>query len=216
MANCAAKPERLNQNLLRWRRAPLIPMLFLKCGRRLLSCGDVVMKPLLVVGLLLGICAAPCLAQNKTEPSKPAAVETEADHAAKRVEIRKLIQLTGAANVSADALRQIIEPLRAGFPQVPEEFWNTFIKEVHSDELIDLVIPIYDKYYTRGEIEDLMHFYQSPVGQKTIQVLPKLSTEAINAGQEWGRMVADRAMRKLKDQGYDKTSSLEPVPAARP
>jgi uncharacterized protein len=163
--------------------------------------------------LLLGMCTSSLLAQNKTPSTNSSApVESEADHAAKRVEIRKLIRLTGAANVSADALRQIIEPLRADFPQVPEEFWNTFIKEVHSDELIDLVIPIYDKYYTRGEIEDLMHFYQSPVGQKTIQVLPKLSLEAINAGQEWGRMVADRAMRKLKEQGFDKTSSLQSVP----
>jgi len=132
------------------------------------------------------------------------------DRAAKRTEIRKLIELTGAANISADALRKIIDPLRAGFPQVPEEFWNTFIKEVHSDELIDLVVPIYDKYYTRDEIQDLTRFYQSPIGQKTIKVLPKLSAEAIDAGQEWGKMVADRAMRKLREQGYDKTSSMRP------
>lgn len=171
------------------------------------------MNRLLAICLLFGVCSPSLFAQNKTPSSTnpSAAVESNEDHAAKRVEIRKLIELTGAANVSADALRQIIEPLRAGFPQVPEEFWNTFIKEVHSDELIDLVIPIYDKYYTRREIEDLTHFYQSPVGRKTIQVLPKLSTEAINAGQEWGRMVADRAMRKLKEQGFDKTSSLESV-----
>ena len=133
------------------------------------------------------------------------------DRAAKRDEIRKLIELTGAANISADALRKIIDPLRAGFPQVPEEFWNTFIKEVHSDELIDLVVPIYDKYYTRDEIQDLTRFYQSPIGQKTIKVLPKLSAEAIDAGQEWGKMVADRAMRKLREQGYDKTSAMRPA-----
>ncbi len=138
-----------------------------------------------------------------TQPSP----SMNAEQSAKRAEIRRLIELTGAANVSADTLRQIIAPLKAGFPQVPQEFWDTFEKEVRSDELIDLVIPIYDKYYTRDEIHDLTSFYQSPVGQKTIKVLPKLSAEAIDAGQEWGRMVADRAMRKLKDKGYDNTSS---------
>lgn len=129
-----------------------------------------------------------------------------AEQAAKRVEIRKLIELTGAANVSGDALRQIITPLKTAYPEVPDEFWDTFAKEVHSDELIDLVIPIYDKYYTRDEIRDLTSFYQSPVGQKTIKVLPQLSAEAIDAGQEWGKMVADRAMRKLREKGYDNTS----------
>jgi hypothetical protein len=127
------------------------------------------------------------------------------------VEIRKLIDLTGAANVSADALKQIIAPLKAEYPEVPQEFWDSFTKEVRSDELVDLVVPIYDKYYTRDEIHELTVFYQSPVGQKTIKVLPQLSSEAINAGQQWGQMVADRAMRKLKDKGYDKSSSLSPT-----
>lgn len=150
--------------------------------------------------------AAIALAQT-SGPAQPAPSSSlSADQTAKRVDIRKLIELTGAANVSGDALRQIIAPLKTAYPEVPDEFWDTFAKEVHSDELIDLVIPIYDKYYTRDEIRDLTSFYQSPVGQKTIKVLPKLSAEAIDAGQEWGKMVADRAMRKLREKGYDKTS----------
>ena len=140
-------------------------------------------------------------------PAAQALPQTDTERAAKRADIRKLIELTGAANISADALQKMIEPLKASYPQVPEEFWETFVHEVHSDELIDLVIPIYDKYYTHEEIQELTHFYQTPVGQKTIKVLPKLSAEAIDAGQEWGRMVADRAMRKLREKGYDKTSS---------
>jgi hypothetical protein len=145
------------------------------------------------------------LAQTSAQPPTSTSA-AQAEQAAKRTEIRKLIELTGAANVSAETLRQIIAPLKEGFPGVPEEFWETFTKEVRSDELIDLVIPIYDKYYTRDEIHQLTLFYQSPIGQKTIKVLPQLSAEAIDAGQEWGKMVADRAMRKLREKGYDKTS----------
>jgi len=153
------------------------------------------------------------LAQTISQSSGTAANASERD--VKRSEIRKLIELTGAANVSTDALRQVIAPIRAGYPQVPDEFWDTFMKEVSPGELIDLVVPIYDRYYTRDDIRELTRFYESPVGQKTIKVLPKLSAEAISAGQEWGRGVADRAMRKLKDQGYDKTTSLV-TPSAQP
>lgn len=166
------------------------------------------MKHLLAICVLMVVAsiaaAGQAPAQNATAQASP---QIDTERAAKRSEIRKLIELTGAANISADALQKMIEPLKASYPQVPEEFWNTFIHEVHSDELIDLVIPIYDKYYTRDEIRELTQFYQSPVGQKTIKVLPKLSAEAIDAGQEWGHMVADRAMRKLREKGYDKTSS---------
>ncbi|HWC16048.1 MAG TPA: DUF2059 domain-containing protein [Terriglobales bacterium] len=168
------------------------------------------MKQLLSYCVLVLVCSMGVFAQTSSPAASNAqtASAQSRDQSAKRAEIRKLIELTGAANVSADALRKIIDPLRAGFPQVPDDFWNTFIKEVHSDELIDLVVPIYDKYYTRDEIQDLTRFYQSPVGQKTIKVLPMLSSEAIDAGQEWGKMVADRAMRKLREEGYDKKSSL--------
>ena len=170
------------------------------------------MKQLLANCVLVSVCSMGAFAQSSSAAASTAqapSAQSAGDQGAKRAEIRKLIELTGAANISADALRKIIDPLRAGFPQVPEEFWNTFIKEVHSDELIDLVVPIYDKYYTRDEIQDLARFYQSPVGQKTIKVLPMLSAEAIDAGQEWGKMVADRAMRKLREKGYDKTSSVQ-------
>lgn len=154
-----------------------------------------------------------CAGFAQTSATASTATQPDKDQATKRAEIRQLIELTGAANVSADALRQIIAPVRAAFPQVPDDFWDTFVKEVRSDELIDLVVPIYDKYYTREEIHDLTMFYRSPVGQKTIKILPKLSAEAIDAGQAWGQTVADRAMRKLHDKGFDKSTS---VPATNP
>jgi uncharacterized protein len=170
------------------------------------------MKQIVTNVLAVALLCCSAAAQKSSQSVSPnASASTQPEQDGKRTEIRKLIELTGAANVSADALRQIIAPLRAGFPQVPDEFWDSFVKEVRSDELIDLVVPIYDKYYTLEEIRDLTRFYQSPVGQKTIKVLPKLSAEAIDAGQEWGRIVADRAMRKLKDKGYDKTSSRQPL-----
>jgi uncharacterized protein len=165
------------------------------------------MKTLLAICVLMLVSVGVAARASAQTPAAQALPQTDTERAAKRADIRKLIELTGAANISADALQKMIEPLKASYPQVPEEFWETFVHEVHSDELIDLVIPIYDKYYTHEEIQELTHFYQTPVGQKTIKVLPKLSAEAIDAGQEWGRMVADRAMRKLREKGYDKTSS---------
>jgi hypothetical protein len=159
-----------------------------------------------IVSLLL--LSAACAYAMPAQGAAPATTSTT-DTEVKREEIRKLIELTGAAKVSASALKQIIAPMRQAFPQVPEGFWNEFLNEVRADELVDLIVPIYDKYYTRDDIHELTKFYQSPVGQKTVKVLPQLSAEAIDAGQEWGRGVADRAMKKLQEKGYDKSSSLQ-------
>jgi hypothetical protein len=164
------------------------------------------MKRFLVSVLIVGALNLTSVAQSPS-PKNPAALAEDKD--AKRAEIRKLIELTGAANVSAEVMRQIIGPIRNDFPEVPAEFWDNFTKEIRADELVDLVVPLYDKYYTRQEIHELTAFYQSPVGQKTVKVLPSLSAEAISVGQDWGRTVAERAMKKLKQQGYDKTSSVQ-------
>jgi hypothetical protein len=165
---------------------------------------------------LLGFLTCSALAQTSVAPPAQASDSAKQQQDAKRAEIRKLIELTGAANVSTEAMRHIIAPIRTSYPDVPDAFWDTFLKEVHPDELIDLVVPIYDRYYTLDEIHDLTRFYESPVGQKTIKVLPKLSAEAIDAGQQWGQTITDRAMRKLRQKGYDTSSLHEPSsPAAR-
>jgi hypothetical protein len=155
----------------------------------------------------------------QTAPTAPATSTAAApsstqdkDQAIKRAEIRRLIELTGAAKESVDVIRQMIAPIRASFPNVPEQFWDDFLKQVNADDLIDLVVPVYDKYYSLQDIHDLIGFYQSPVGQKTIKVLPQLSAETISAGQEWGRSLADQIMKKLREKGYDKTSKdLQPA-----
>ena len=45
-----------------------------------------------------------------------------------------------------------------------------FLEEVNFSSL--------DKYFTETELKDLIVFYKSPTGQKTISVLPKLITDA--------------------------------------
>src|SRR5215469_3152428 len=124
------------------------------------------MNRLLANLIVVAVCSVGSLAQTAPQTPSGSADKTAAasEQDIKRAEIRRLIELTGAANVSTDALRQVIAPIRAGYPQVPDAFWDTFMKEVDPAELIDLVVPIYDRYYTRDDIRELTHFYESPVG----------------------------------------------------
>lgn len=153
---------------------------------------------------------APPAPASSGAPASPST--SDKDQLVKRAEIRRLIELTGAAKVSVDVMRQMIAPIRASFPNVPEEFWDDFLKQVNAEDLIDLVVPVYDKYYSLQDIHDLIAFYQSPVGQKTVKVLPQLSAETISAGQEWGRGLADQIMKKLREKGYDKISRTPGFP----
>jgi hypothetical protein len=61
-----------------------------------------------------------------------------------------------------------------------------------ADELIALVIPIYERHFTHAEVKELIEFYQSPLGQKMLAKMPLVSTECIEAGAEWGRKIGAR------------------------
>ena len=44
--------------------------------------------------------------------------------------------------------------------------------------------PLYDKYFTEDELRGLLAFYKSPVGQKSIEVMPALTQESIQKASD--------------------------------
>ncbi len=76
------------------------------------------------------------------------------------------------------------------------------MKEVDASTLIELVIPIYDKYYTHEDIKGLLEFYTTPLGQKLIKVQPALTADSMAVGRQWGRMMGEKIGQRLIDEGY--------------
>src|SRR5262245_58823214 len=96
----------------------------------------------------------------------------EDDPAAKKADIRKMMTLTGSDKMAVAMMQQMIDAMKPSMPQVPEKFWTEFMTEVKPEELIDLIVPVYDKHFTHDDIKQLLDFYQTPVGQKVIGVMP--------------------------------------------
>ena len=72
---------------------------------------------------------------------------------------------------------------------------------------VDLVIPVYDKYYSDADIKALIKFYQLDIGKKTIKVMPSLIGESMKIGQAWGQklgpVIEERVMKRFKEKGFD-------------
>ncbi len=127
----------------------------------------------------------------------------DAAQKAKLEDIRKLFAATGSADIAVQIMNQMVESFKTTMPNVPEKFWQDFMKEVKSDDLIEMIVPIYDKYLTHEEIKGLLGFYQSPVGKKFVSVLPQVTQESYLAGQKWGTELSEKVIKKLQDQGLD-------------
>lgn len=116
--------------------------------------------------------------------------------------IKELITITGTKNLTQQILNQSITSMRSQFPQVPQVFWDEFSAGLTADQLINRLIPIYDKYLTDEDIKQLIAFYRTPVGKKIISVSPQIASDSLNIGQQYGKEVAQRAIQKLQEQGY--------------
>jgi hypothetical protein len=55
------------------------------------------------------------------------------------------------------------------------------IKNFPLDEMLSDMIPIYQRHFTKTEIDALIAFYSSPAGQKFLHEMPAVSSETIQA-----------------------------------
>jgi hypothetical protein len=116
--------------------------------------------------------------------------------------IKKLLEITGAKTLTQQLLIQMLNSMKSEYPQVPEKFWDTFMAEINPDEMVKEFIPLYDKYFTNEEIKQMIAFYETPLGKKTLTVLPQITQESTAIGIRYGRAAAERALRKLESEGY--------------
>ncbi|MFN7138353.1 MAG: DUF2059 domain-containing protein [Limisphaerales bacterium] len=111
----------------------------------------------------------------------------------KRAEIEKMLQLTGMEKLVNQMISQMIATLKMQQPEVSETFWEQFQKKMDARDLIEQIIPVYDKYYTIEDLKAVNAFYESPVGQKVLATLPQVMQESMLAGQKWGEKIGQQA-----------------------
>jgi hypothetical protein len=120
-----------------------------------------------------------------SEPASPASV-------------KRLMEITGAGNLSVQMMNQMILSLKQQAPGAPLKYWIDFMSEIDSGDMENLVVPIYQKYLTEEDIVAINKFYSSPVGKKLIQHQPDIMKESMAVGQRWGQDLARRVTSRYE------------------
>jgi len=69
--------------------------------------------------------------------------------------------------------------------RVPADKRSLFSDLFRTDELMGILIPIYDRHFTEIEIKEMIQFYKSPVGQKLTQIAPAVMQETMEAAVKY-------------------------------
>jgi len=67
----------------------------------------------------------------------------------------------------------------------PDERKSELQELLNVDEIINRIIPVYDKYYTEFELIELIRFYESPVATKIFEVTPKILQESLQVSVQY-------------------------------
>ena len=123
---------------------------------------------------------------------------------AKIRDIKRYIEVSNQKDQFIQLMDMMLEQYTEMLDIVPGEAWNSIRASINDeiDEIIDLLVPIVDKYFTHDDITELIKFYESPIGKKLNDVTPQMMSELYEVGSNWGERLAENILNKLIELGY--------------
>jgi hypothetical protein len=116
-------------------------------------------------------------------------------------QVRQLMEVVGLGKMLLQMNTQAVNTLEQSMPCVPADFWQNYMNESQTQLFIGRLVPVWQRHFTSDEMNGLLKFYRSPLGQKVITEMPTTMAEANDAGQQWSHERADQMVTELKHMG---------------
>lgn len=157
----------------------------------------------------------------QTGPSAPAMNKAgAASDQSKEQLIRTLVNLTDKSELQSVFSQQFIDRVSSAVSMfgpamdahtmdVIQQQTQAVIQEhiEDGDALYSVLAPVYEKHFNIIELNQLVNFYQSPLGQKLVQVSPQLLTESLDLGQQWGLSLVPEIMQRVQSRLHDDSAA---------
>jgi len=184
--------------------------------------------------LVLMAAAAPLYAQQSVaEAAAQAKAKTEglAADAPTRDQVMKLLdllQIRKSMSLMMDGMKQAMkqgaeEAFRERVPNpTPKqlEALNGMVDDMMADmpldEMIEAIVPIYRRHLSKSDVDEVIRFYSSTVGQKLLREQPQMIQEGMQAGVEIQQKRMDQMMTKIRERTQKMAEEEEKDKVAAP
>lgn len=123
-----------------------------------------------------------------------------------REAVARLMEQSGSLKAVDAMIPQIMGYMKSASPSVPEAVWKKMtlkFNEKLRDRMIDIYVPIYFRYLTLAELNELTALYETPLMQKVVSVTPAIMQEGMAAGAQIGQQIAAEIQQELTAEGYE-------------
>ena len=93
---------------------------------------------------------------------------------------------------------------------------DDYLKKFPWDEIIQAMVPVYQKHLTKGDVDHLFVFYSSPTGQKFLHEMPAITSEAMQVMMPLMRQRMDAMTRDVQQQIAQWSKQSEAKPGQNP
>jgi hypothetical protein len=148
-------------------------------------------------GIALALAASMGSAVAATQPSEE--------------QVRQLMDVVGVGKMLSQMNTQAVSVMQQSLPCIPASYWQGYMDANGTQQFIGRLVPIYQRHFTADEIEGMLKFYRSPLGQKVITEMPTTMGEANQAGLQWSKERSDQMIAELKQKGSLDTNGRCPA-----
>jgi hypothetical protein len=187
----------------------------------------------LLLLVLLAVAAPLCAQQSVAEAARQAKAKPEglAADAPTRDQVMKLLdllQIRKSMSLMMDGMKQAMkqgaqETFRERVPNpTPKqlEALNGMVDDLMADmpldEMIEAMVPIYRRHLSKSDVDEVIRFYSSAVGQKLLREQPQMIQEGMQAGGEIQQKRMDQMMAKIRERTEKMAEEEEKDKAAAP
>jgi hypothetical protein len=137
----------------------------------------------------------------------------------KAADIQHLMDVAGMKTMMTEMLNSTIMNIRPTLlkalpagdyrDKLIDLFFERFRSKMSIQQFLDAAAAAYDKYLSDEDIKGLIEFYGTPLGKKTLTILPKLSAELQMEGMHIGEQAGRDSMTEVLAEHPDLARALQ-------
>jgi hypothetical protein len=134
---------------------------------------------------------------------------------ATKEDIQKYLEVTHSRQMMAQMVDAMLKPMHqmiheqfekdksklpADFESRMTKMMDDSIKSFPWDEMLDSMIPVYQKHLTRGDVNAMVAFYSTPTGQKLLREMPQIMAEAMQNMMPMMRRQMEAMQQRMQEE----------------
>jgi hypothetical protein len=159
------------------------------------------------------------------------AQQDPADSAATKEDVQKYFEVMHSREMMSKMLDAMTKPMHqmmheqyekdkdklpADFETRMNKLMDDTMKSFPWDEMLDSMVPVYQKHFTKGDMDHFVAFYSTPAGQKLVRELPAITAEAMQSMMPIMKQRIDGMTRDVQHQVAEMIKQSEAKPGQHP